>query len=257
MTEAKTRRPSPPKIKTYTPSKAELASISDDDSRRAYLRTCAAWPAEMMWKLGDIIRYTDNPRDNDSAVPDLKSSLVLYAARQPIVVWERDMVIVVGDTRWLAAQALGWPRFPVHLVASEDFTEEEAEGYRLMDNKSGERAEWNFPKLKTIFDRLEAKGFALGNTGFREFEITPIRESTWSAPEGSGEPGGDGSGTGEGDPPDEFEVREVQFDEEQWTRVVAFVRQYRADRDTAKTTIAECLTQLASKYVAGSTKPGA
>src|SRR5688572_27498754 len=88
----------------------------------------------------EIKPYPGNPRTNDSAVDAVASSLQEFGFRQPIVV-DKDGVIVVGHTRWKAAQKLGLKQVPVHVA--KELTEAQARAYRIADNKSAELAEWD------------------------------------------------------------------------------------------------------------------
>lgn len=90
-----------------------------------------------------ITPYKNNPRNNEKAVGGVAKSLQAYGWQQPIVV-DKDNVIVAGHTRYLAAQELGLEVVPVVMA---DFTDEEAKGYRLADNKTGEGATWDNKKL--------------------------------------------------------------------------------------------------------------
>ena len=56
-------------------------------------------------KLSDITPYHNNPRINDAAVNAVARSIQEFGFRQPLVVDEQS-VIVVGHTRYKAAQAL-------------------------------------------------------------------------------------------------------------------------------------------------------
>lgn len=158
-----------------------------------YAKTLDTWPANMLHPITRPIRYTNNPRINDPAVPDVLASLAAFGAQQTIVIDPAD-VIVVGDTRYLAALQLQWPKFPMQVFAG---TEVEAKAYRIADNKTGERAEWDLPRLKVEFQELKALGFDLVATGFRDFELQPILAMGDFNPGSHGEHGnGDGSGAG-------------------------------------------------------------
>ena len=54
--------------------------------------------------IDDVIPYETNPRHNDQAVDAVARSIEEFGFRQPIVVTE-DYMIIVGHTRWKAAQA--------------------------------------------------------------------------------------------------------------------------------------------------------
>jgi hypothetical protein len=210
-------------------------------SLQAFERTLRAWPAEMMRPLVEIPRYTNNPRLNDPAVPDLMDSLVRFGARQPIVVWNVDGIVIVGDTRWLAADRLGWPMFPVHVM---ECTEAEAVAYRLADNKTGERAEWNFPLLKVEFARLGELGMPLEFSGFKDFEIAPIMESEWTAP--AVEPLAAGAAK---KPDDNDAKRLVAMDEIGWDRLMQAITRMRALANRPDWSPGECVARLSIDYL--------
>jgi ParB-like chromosome segregation protein Spo0J len=84
-------------------------------------------------KLSDIHPYENNPRINDQAVDAVARSIQEFGVRQPIVV-DEDGVIVVGHTRYKAAQKLGMAEFPVHVARG--LTPAQRKAYRLADNQS-------------------------------------------------------------------------------------------------------------------------
>jgi len=65
--------------------------------------------------IARVIPYARNPRKNEAAVAKVAASLKEFGWRQPIVV-DSEMVIVVGHTRYLAAQQLGMEKVPVHVA---------------------------------------------------------------------------------------------------------------------------------------------
>ena len=66
-------------------------------------------------KLSQVKPYPSNPRVNDQAVEAVPRSIREFGFCQPIVV-DVDGVIVVGHTRWKAAQRLGLESVPVHVA---------------------------------------------------------------------------------------------------------------------------------------------
>lgn len=111
----------------------------------------------------DVVPYQNNPRHNDDAVDAVAASIAEFGFQQPIVV-DKDHVIVVGHTRLKAAKKLGLKYVPVVIA---DLSEEQANAYRLADNKTGELATWDFDALKIELDNLSMD---MEQFGF-EFEI--------------------------------------------------------------------------------------
>ena len=97
-------------------------------------------------KIDEIKPYENNPRDNLDAVDATANSIKEFGWQQPIVV-DKDMVIIAGHTRYLAAKKLGYDTVPV--VVASNLSDEQVRAYRLADNKTGELAEWDFKLLDT------------------------------------------------------------------------------------------------------------
>ena len=122
--------------------------------------------------LDKLIPYARNPRKNARAVATVKASLQEFGWQQPIVIDEQH-VILAGHTRYLAALELGWTDAPVQIA--KDLTPTQAKAYRLMDNKSHERAEWDRELLALEIDDLKEMEFDLDLTGFDADELAGIR----------------------------------------------------------------------------------
>ena len=120
------------------------------------------------WKLADIRPYEQNPRHNDGAVEAVAKSLQEFGFRQPIVV-DSEGIIVVGHTRWKAAQKLGLEMVPVHMA--EDLTPEQARAYRLADNQTATLAEWDLELLPAELAELRDADFDMSLLGFSEDEL--------------------------------------------------------------------------------------
>ena len=104
-------------------------------------------------------------------VAAVAASLKEFGFRQPIVV-DTDGVIIVGHTRWKAAQKLGLAKVPVHVAT--DLTPEQVRAYRIADNKSGEIAEWNMEILPIELSELKATGFDMTLLAFGDKELTQL-----------------------------------------------------------------------------------
>lgn len=98
----------------------------------------------------DLKPYENNPRINDDAVDNVANSIKEFSFQQPIVV-DKNMVVIVGHTRLKAAKKLGLKTVPVVIA---DLSEEQANAYRLADNKVGELAEWDIDKLNEELDKI-------------------------------------------------------------------------------------------------------
>jgi hypothetical protein len=125
--------------------------------------------ATTLWPVERVRPYENNPRKNASAVAVVARSIATFGFRQPIVV-DREGVIVVGHTRWRAAQELGLSHVPVHVAA--ELSADAARAYRLADNRTNEEAEWDNAALGAELAALLADDYAdIIATGFSEQEI--------------------------------------------------------------------------------------
>jgi DNA modification methylase len=121
--------------------------------------------------IDSIKPYPQNPRKNDSAVEAVAKSIKDFGFRQPIVV-DADGVIVVGHTRWKAAQSLGMTEVPVHVA--KDLTPEKAKAYRLADNRLNEIAVWDDALLPLELGELKDLGVELSDLGWTEAELQAL-----------------------------------------------------------------------------------
>jgi DNA modification methylase len=121
--------------------------------------------------LDHIKPYPGNPRINDEAVEAVTASLKEYGFRQPIVVDAED-VIIVGHTRFKAAQKLGLAKVPVHVAT--DLTAAQVKAYRIADNATNEIAEWNYELLPIELSALQDMEYDLGLLGFDSEELQRI-----------------------------------------------------------------------------------
>ena len=110
-------------------------------------------------KLDKLTPYANNPRNNDSAVPAVKASIEQVGYITPIVV-DENYEILAGHTRAKALQALGTKEVEVLRIGG--VTEEQKKKYRLLDNKTGEAAMWDFNMLAVELADLDFDGFDFG-----------------------------------------------------------------------------------------------
>jgi DNA modification methylase len=124
--------------------------------------------------LSSIKPYDNNPRQNDAGVEAVATSIQAYGFRQPIVV-DEDGVIIVGHTRYKAAQKLGLEMIPVHVAVG--LTPAQAKAYRIADNKTATLSSWDDDKLPLELMGLQEMGFDLNLTGFSGDELLRLLDS--------------------------------------------------------------------------------
>jgi len=125
-------------------------------------------------KLADIKPYERNPRINDQAVDAVADSIREFGFRQPIVV-DPEGVIVVGHTRYKAAQKLGLEKVPVHVARG--LTPEQIKAYRIADNRTADLAEWDYDLLPLELGELRSADYDLALLGFDEVELAKLLDS--------------------------------------------------------------------------------
>ena len=121
--------------------------------------------------ITDIKPYEQNPRINDAAVDVVAASIREFGFRQPIVV-DEEGVIIVGHTRFKAAQELGLEEVPVHVA--QGLTPAQVKAYRLADNKTGELAEWDYDLLPIELADLQGMDFDLDLIGFSSGDLAKL-----------------------------------------------------------------------------------
>jgi len=124
-----------------------------------------------MRALDSIQPYENNPRINDSAVEAVMASIREFGFRQPIVLDEQG-VMIVGHTRFKAAQRLGLEQLPVHVAIG--LTPAQIKAYRLADNQTATIAEWDYNLLPLELTDLQSLDFDLGLLGFSEDELDKL-----------------------------------------------------------------------------------
>ena len=116
--------------------------------------------------------YANNPRKlSNKAITKVANSIKEFGFRQPIVVDEKN-IIVVGHTRYQAARKLGLDRVPVTQI--KGLTPEQVNAYRIADNKTNEYADWDDDLLALELKELEHKDFDLNLTGYEKSELDKI-----------------------------------------------------------------------------------
>ena len=124
-------------------------------------------------KLSDIKPYDNNPRFNDEAVDAVAESITQFGFKVPIVL-DRNGVIVTGHTRYKAAKAMSMDTVPC--IYADDLADDQVKKFRILDNKVGEIAKWDFGKLEQELKELTFEGFDLDIENFPDEQ-----EDDWEA----------------------------------------------------------------------------
>lgn len=101
--------------------------------------------------LKDIYPYYNNPRDNSNAVAPVIESIKRYGFVKPLLC-DKNNVIIVGHTRYIAAFQLGLTQVP---VVYSNMDEEREKQYRIADNKLAEVSEYDESMLIEELKKLE------------------------------------------------------------------------------------------------------
>lgn len=130
-----------------------------------------------MWPIGRPIPYPKNARKwSARAIATVASSIREYGFRQPIVVDDKD-VIVIGHLRLAGAKSIDLQEVPVHVA--RDLTPAQIKGLRLADNRSHEEAFWDWDLLGPELGELKELGFDLKLTAFTKEEAQKAFLSNW------------------------------------------------------------------------------
>lgn len=126
----------------------------------------------------DVIPYEGNVKQHSVVqVRRVAQSLLNYGWDQPIVV-DKDMVIIKGHARLMAAKELGLEEVPIAI--NENLTEEQTRLARIADNKVGESA-WETELLWEELGTAKDEGIDYVSMGFDSKDIRKLfPEFDWS-----------------------------------------------------------------------------
>jgi hypothetical protein len=130
----------------------------------------------------DLLKpWADNPRLNDHAVDAVARSISTFGFNVPILC-DQNLTIVAGHTRWKAAKKLGLPSVPVIVL---EMTDVQRRAFAVADNKTGDIARWDFPKLEQILTQLRSEKLDLRSLGYPDAELlallAPPKDFDWAA----------------------------------------------------------------------------
>lgn len=116
-------------------------------------------------------------KHGDRNMATIIASLTEHGQRQPLVVQKEGMIIRSGNGRWMAAKQLGWTHVAALVIDESTLA---ATRYAIVDNKSAELAEWDFPTLAGLLDGLKTDGSDLQSLGFADHELDVLLTATWT-----------------------------------------------------------------------------
>lgn len=131
-------------------------------------------------RIDEIKPYEKNPRHNDAAVGAVIASIQKCGYIAPIVV-DEEYVILAGHTRFKALRKLGLPEAQV--LKCEGLTEAQKKAYRILDNKTGEIAEWNYELLSQELEGLDLEDIEIGGLSWFPEEETAKKLDEFSEQE--------------------------------------------------------------------------
>ncbi len=125
--------------------------------------------------------WADNPRVNEHAVDAVAKSITSFGFNVPILC-DQNLVIVAGHTRWKAAKKLGLATVPVIVLKMTDV---QRRAFAVADNKTGEIADWDYPKLEKVLAQLRSEKLDLRSLGYPDAELlallAPPKDFDWAA----------------------------------------------------------------------------
>jgi ParB/RepB/Spo0J family partition protein len=185
--------------------------------------------------------YDKNPRKNDEAVDAVAASIKEFGFQQPLVV-DSQNVIIVGHTRLKAALKLGLTEVPV--IVADHLNADQAKAFRILDNKVGEKAKWDFELLQFELKDLDLTHEAMA-LAFDKSELDIIMQAAWE-PKTNVEDPTAGNAPGEGKKADAIAVTEEQ--RETIDRAIERCRELAEDKTLSE---GRCVELICADYNAG------
>lgn len=123
--------------------------------------------------INDLQAYEYNPRDNSKAISAVAASIRSFGFLIPCVIDDNN-ILVAGHTRVEAAKTLGMIEVPC--IRASHLTPDEANAFRLIDNKVAEQAVWDFDLLAGEIGKIGDLGLNLTEYGWTQQEVDCLSE---------------------------------------------------------------------------------
>lgn len=127
-------------------------------------------------QLSELVMDPENTRThNKKNMEAIVNSLEEFGQVEPLVVRTGTNVVVGGNGRLAAMQALGWEEAS---VALQELTDDQAKALSIALNRTGELAEWDYEQLSTVLKSLD-EGL-LDSVGWSSDEIENLVAADWT-----------------------------------------------------------------------------
>ena len=136
--------------------------------------------------VGDLSLHPDNPRRGD--VDIISASIKAHGFFGACVAQRSTGRILVGNHRWIAAQAAGEDQVPVLWL---DVDDEQAKRIMVADNRTAELAQWDEAALASVLEELSLTPGGLDGLAFSEDDLAALISMRDETGEGDGDGDGD------------------------------------------------------------------
>lgn len=127
--------------------------------------------------VADLSAHPENPRKGD--VDAIAASIGAHGFYGAVVVQASTGYVLAGNHRLLAAQQQGIEQVPVLWLDVDDAT---ARRILLVDNRTNERATWDFEALAAVLAEVQAEDDDLAALGWDEHELEALLGAEWQPP---------------------------------------------------------------------------
>ena len=121
--------------------------------------------------LSNIKPYKNNPRRSVKTIAKIVTSIKEFGFKQPLVL-DKEGVIIVGHSRYLAAKELGLETVPC--VIAKELNPHQIRAYRIADNRIAQDGEWDTDLLAIELSEINNSDFDFTKTGFTQAELESL-----------------------------------------------------------------------------------